>query len=169
MKFVTFQHLRDGEFCGQADDGLKAEFAQPLGVVADFCLFAVENLKDLIGVGLGVLVNFLAGQWLAGHGASGRIANQAGVVADQEDHGVAEVLKVLQLANQNGVAEMKIGRGRIEASFDAQGAAGGARLFQASAQLGQRNNLCRAFLKIFELFVDRGELATAIKIGHDAT
>ena len=91
------------------------------------------------------------------------------IVADQEDHGMAEILKVLQLANQNRVAEMEIRRGGIEAGFHAQRAAGGTRLFEPGAQLGQRNNFRSAFLEVFELFVYGGELATAIKIGHDET
>ena len=59
----------------------------------------------------------------AGDVAAGRIADQAGHVADQEDHGVAQILEVLHLAEQDGVAQVQIGRGGIEAGLDAQRAA----------------------------------------------
>ena len=74
-----------------------------------------------------------------------------GKVADQEDDGVAEVLKVLQLAHEHRVAEVQVGRGRVEAGFDAQWLAGEARGFEAFAQVGEADDLGRAFLEQVEL------------------
>ncbi len=53
----------------------------------------------------------------------GRIADERGEVADQEDDRVPHVLKVLELAHQNGVAEMQVRRGRIEAGLHPNGLA----------------------------------------------
>ena len=54
--------------------------------------------------------------------AAGRIADQAGHIADQEDDGVAQVLKMLHLAQQDRVAQVQVGRGGVEAGLDAKGA-----------------------------------------------
>ena len=53
--------------------------------------------------------------------AAGRIADQARHIADEEDHRVAEILEVLHLPEQNCVAQMQIGRGRVETGLHAQG------------------------------------------------
>ena len=76
----------------------------------------------------------------------------------RKDDCVAEVLKVLQLAQQHGVAEVEIGRGGIEAGFDPQRLAGGARLLQLGAKLGLFHDLSRAFLDVSQLFFNRSEL-----------
>ena len=113
VKIIAFQHLRDGEFRGQADDAFKAKLAQPLGVVADLCFFTIENLEHLIGVGLGILVDFFAGQRLASDGAAGGIANQAGEVANQEDDGVARGLE-----NVSACESERCGRDEDRAQWD---------------------------------------------------
>ena len=55
---------------------------------------------------------------------------------------MSEILEVLQLAQQNGMSEMKIGRGRIESSFNAKWLAGGARFLQLFAQFRFLDDLC---------------------------
>ncbi len=60
---------------------------------------------------------------------------------------MAEVLKVLQLAHEDGVAEVQIGGGGVESGFDAQRHAGLPRLFQALAQVGHTDDFCRSFLE----------------------
>ena len=42
---------------------------------------------------------------------------------DDEDDRVAQVLEVLHLAQQDGVAQVEVGRGGVEADLDHQGAA----------------------------------------------
>ena len=102
-------------------EAFEAELAQPLAVEADFGLVAIENLEDLRLVGLGVGVDLLAGERRARGDAARGIADEAGEVADEEDDGVAHVLKVLELANEDGVAEVQVGRGRIEPVFTRRG------------------------------------------------
>ncbi len=104
VELLALQHLGDGEVRGEADDAFETERAQPLGVEADFCLVAVEDAEDLVGVGLRVLVDLLAGQRLARYGTAGRVADERGEVAHEEDDLMAEVLEVLELAHQHGVA-----------------------------------------------------------------
>ena len=86
------------------------------------------------------------------------IADQAGEVADEEDDGVAHVLKVLELADEHGVAEVQVGRGGIESGFDAHGLAGGERLLEALAQVALANDFGRALAQVGQLLVDGQEM-----------
>ena len=85
----------------------------------------IENLEDLRLVGFGVGVDLLARERRARGDAARGIADEAGEVADEEDDGVAHVLKVLELADEHGVAEVQVGSGGIEPGFHAHGLAGG--------------------------------------------
>jgi hypothetical protein len=66
---------------------------------------------------------------------------------------MAELLEVAQLAHEDGVAQVQVGRGGVEADFDAQRAGGFAALFKALAQVGDADNLRRALLEQIKLFV----------------
>ena len=103
-------------------------------------------------------VDLLARERRAGGRAARGIADQAGDVADQEDHRVAQVLEVLQLADQHGVAEVQVGRGGIESGLDAQRLAGLAGVFQALAQIRFANDLGSALLDVVELLVNGTEV-----------
>ena len=127
VKVFALQHLRDSEFGGQADDAFVAQLVEPLAVEADFGFVAIENLEDLRLVGLGVLIDLLARQRRAGDRAASGIADEAGEISDEEDDGVAHVLKMFELAHEHGVAEMEVGRSGIEAGLDPHGRAGLAR------------------------------------------
>ncbi len=105
---------------------------QPLGVVANLGLLLVENLEDLRLVGFGVGVELAAAERRAGGVAARGVADEAGAVADEEDDGVAEILEVLELADEHGVAQVQVGRGGIKAGFDAQRLAGSARTFRGA-------------------------------------
>ncbi len=157
MEVLALEHLRDGELGGQPDESLEAELEEPLAVEADLGLGRVEKLEDLRLVGFGVGVDLLARERRAGGVAPGGIADQPGEVADEEDDGVAHVLKVLQLAHEDGVAEMKVGRGRIHAQLDAHGPAGLQRLLETLAQVGLANDLHRALAQVLQLLFYRTE------------
>ena len=70
---------------------------------------------------------------------------------------MAEVLKVFELAQQDGVAEMKVRRGGIETRLYAQRFPGGERFFKFLAQIRFANDLRAAFLDVGQLFVNRSE------------
>ena len=70
---------------------------------------------------------------------------------------MAEILKMLELAQNDRVAEVQVGSGRIHAELDAQRFAGGARLLQLGPQIFLADNFCRTFFEIRELFVYRCE------------
>ena len=52
--------------------------------------------------------------------AAARVADHRGKIADDEDRFVSEVLKLAQLSQDDGVAEMQIGARRIDAELDPQ-------------------------------------------------
>ena len=95
----------------------------------------------------------LAGEGFAGDVAAGGVADECGRVADEKDDGVAELLKVAQLAHEHGVAQVQVRRGGVKAGFDAQGTAGFAALFKALAEVADTDDLRRAFLEQVHLFV----------------
>ena len=56
----------------------------------------------------------------------------------KKNHRVAQVLKRPQLADHDRVAEVDVGRGRIDAEFDAQGFAGLRQTFSSFARSSSR-------------------------------
>ncbi len=70
---------------------------------------------------------------------------------------MAHVLKMFQLADEDGMTQMQIGGSGIEAGLHAHGLAGSARFFQALAQVALANDLRRTFTQVGELFVNLGE------------
>ena len=103
----------------------KPQRPQPFAVEADLGLLRIENLEDLRLVGFGV-ARRSASRVMGGRVTLRPVGSpiMAVHVADQEDDGVAQILEMLHLAQQHGVAQVQIGRGGIEAGFHAQRAAG---------------------------------------------
>ena len=131
-KVLARHELLHREVLCQSDDFEEAEFTEPLGVEANLGFLAVENLEGLFGVGAGVLRDLFCGQGRAQLILIGRVAEQAGVVADQEDDVVTEFLKLAQLAHGDGVSDVQVAGAGVVATVYAQGAA----LGQPVAQLG---------------------------------
>jgi hypothetical protein len=147
-EFGALQDARHGVARAQAHQFFVAHGLQPLAVEADLGLLGIEDFEDLRAVGLGVAVDILARHGRAGDIAARGIADQRGHIADQKDHGVAQVLEMFHLAQQDGVAQVQVGRGGVEAGFHAQRAAGLRRLHQAFAQVFFANDLGQTFLQI---------------------
>src|SRR2546429_665274 len=105
-------------YFGQRNPLAAGKLVKPAAVESDHGLLAVEDLEYLRFVSLGVCGYLLRGHGRARGGAPGGIADQPGEVADQEDHGVAEVLEVFQLADQDGVAQVDVRRRGVETRLD---------------------------------------------------
>ncbi len=112
----------------------------------------IENFENLLFVSLGVFGDFVARQLLARFGFAGRIADHAGKIADQKNHLMAELLKLLHLLDQHRVTQVQIRRGRIEPGFDAQRPAP----LELGDQFFFRQNLDGAALDDFELRLQVG-------------
>jgi hypothetical protein len=90
-----------------------------VGVEADLGLFGVEDFEDLLLVGFGVAIDGGLIERGPSDVTSGGIADASGHVADEKDNRVAQILEVLHLAQEDGVAQVKVRSGGIEAGFDA--------------------------------------------------
>ena len=77
-------------------------------------------LKTCSRVGRGVARDLLARERRPRRVLAGRVADHPGEVADQKQDVMAELLELAQLVQEHGVAEVQVGRGRVEARLDAQ-------------------------------------------------
>ena len=95
---------------------------EPLGVVADLEVLVVrpQHLGRLAPVGLRVRVDLLARQHRPRDRAARRVPHARGVVAHDQHDDVAGVLELAQLRQHHGVAEVEVGRRRVQAELDAQ-------------------------------------------------
>ena len=157
-EILAFEHARQAIVRAQANHVVPGEFSEPLGVVADLGIFPAQNFVHLFEIRLRVGVHLLARQGRARLGLAGGIADHRREIADQKNRRVAQVLKMFQLAQHDGVAQVQVGRGRVHAQLHAQRLAGLARSFELRAQIFFANNFRRALAQIGELFVHGLEL-----------
>ena len=119
-EIVPLQHPRDRVRRGQADHPGGAQRLAPLGVVADLGPRGIEHLRRLRVIRLGIGADLLARERRPRRVAPRGVADHRREVADQEDHVVAEVLHPAHLVEHDGVADVDVGRGRIESQLDPQ-------------------------------------------------
>ena len=153
-KVVTLEQAGDGVLGREADNVLEAQGVEPFAVEADDGLLGIEDFEDLAAVGLGVAGDLFAGEGRAGDVAAGGVADTSGAVADDEDDFVAQVLKMLHLTDEDGVAKVEVGSGGVEADFDPEGAAFLIDLGEPGAKVLFADQLGQALLDISNLFVD---------------
>ena len=127
VEVVALHHARHGVFGRQLDQPARAQCVAPLAVVAQLGAGRVQHLEGLRLVGLGVGADLLLGQRRAGGVAAAGVADQRGEVADQEDHLVPQVLQLAHLVQHHGVADVDVGRRRVQPQLDAQRLAAGLR------------------------------------------
>jgi hypothetical protein len=123
-EIVTFEHAGDIDLTVEAKEIEAGEFGEPFSVAANFGFLGIEDFKNLVGVGFGVLLD---GFWIegwAGFGASRGIADASGVISDDDDGEMASVLELADFGKDESVAKVEVGCGRIETEFDTEGAAG---------------------------------------------
>ena len=157
MKIFALQHASQPIVGTQTDDIFGVHFAEPFAVVADFRFFLVEDFVDLREIGFGIGVDLFARQRGSRFRNASGVTNHRGKIANQKDRGVAHVLKMLQLAQDHGVAQMKIGGRGVHAEIDAQGLAGFQGLFEFGLEFGFGNDFSDGFFEVGELLFDRFE------------
>jgi hypothetical protein len=86
-EILALEHLLKGDAGVEAEDFLVGHFPEPVAVVNNLGLGFVEDLERLVGVGGGVGEHFVAGEWRAGGGTAGGVADGGGEVTD-EKHGL---------------------------------------------------------------------------------
>ena len=105
----------------------------------------IEDFERLLLKALRVAHHLVVRELRARLRAAGRIADHRGEVADDEDRLVPEVLKLPQLRQRDGEAEVDVRRGRIDAELDVQRAAEA----QFREQFGFGDDLRRAAFQDF--------------------
>ncbi len=120
---IAFEEAGDGDAGVEAEDVGVGEFVEPFGVAPDFSACGVEDFEDLVGVGFGIMFNFFWFEGYAGFAAACGVANTCGVIADNDDGEVSGILELADFVEDDGVAEVEVGRGGVEAQLDAQRAA----------------------------------------------
>ena len=90
-------------------------------------------LQRLLVEGRGVGLDLLVGEQRAQRRAPGGIADARGVVADDQHDAVTGVLELAQLAQHDRVAEVDVGRGRVDPELHAQRTTRGVGRSRASA------------------------------------
>ena len=120
LEIVALEHAGHRMFGGEFDEGRRAHRTEPRRVELDQGALRIEDLEDLLLVRDGVLGDFRRGQPRPRHALAGRIADHAGEITDQKDHVVPELLKLAQFVDEHGMAEMQVGRRRVESRLDAQ-------------------------------------------------
>jgi hypothetical protein len=124
-EIVTFEHTGDIDLAVEAKEIEAGEFGEPFAVPADFGFLGIEDFEDLVGVGFGVLFDGFGIEGWAGFGASGGIADAGGIIADDNDSKMASVLELADFGEDESVAKVEVGGGRVETEFNAKGATGG--------------------------------------------
>jgi hypothetical protein len=94
---IAREHLRHGHAAAELEGVEERHLAEPLAVATHFGLLRIEDLVGLLEIGLGVLLDLLLGKDRTRLGLAGRIADARGVVADDEDGLVAELLELAEL------------------------------------------------------------------------
>ena len=112
---IPLEELGYGEPPGKVYHVCQVEFAEPLALPDRVCAIPVHHFKELAHVRVGVLDNL----FVCEHRARGRLT--AGVtdlcspVAYNQDHPVAQLLKLAQLTKPHDVTEVNVGAAWVEA------------------------------------------------------
>src|SRR5262249_38048223 len=97
---------------------LGGELPQPFTVEAQRSPRRVEYLVQLCCIRPGIYQNVISRERLAGFGFPRRITDHPGKITDDQNHLMAEFLKLSQLMQDDGVPKMDIRRSRVEAELD---------------------------------------------------
>ena len=114
----------------------------------------VDDPADLVEIVDGVGFDLFLGELGARLVAAGGVADQGGVVADDDDGRVAQLLKLPELAQGDGMTEVDVDAGRVDAVLDAQGAVFADRAFELVEELRLGDDLLDPALEDQELFGD---------------
>jgi hypothetical protein len=118
-KVVALEKARDREPSQQAEQ-LVGAHVQPLAVAPHLGAPRVEDLERLVLKRRRVLLDLLRGQQRALRSLAARVPDAGGEVPDDQDDGMTCILEGAQLVEHHHVAEMDIGRSRIDPELHAQ-------------------------------------------------
>ncbi len=160
---LALQHARQAVVGTQPNHVLPGHFAEPFTVVANFSFLGVEYLVNLVEIGGHVRLYLFAGQRRTGLRLAAGVAHHRGEVAYQKDGGVSHILKVFQLAQHHGVAQVNVRRGRIHAELRPQRLSGLRRGLEFRFQIFFADNFRGALAQVGKLLIHRQKLAILVR------
>ena len=121
-EILALDHLGDSHRARQAEE-LFHRHIEPFAVVADLDPVAIEHGEGLLLVGAGVLFDLLGREDRSGVRTATGVTDASGEVADDEHDDVAGVLELPQFLQHDGVTQVDVGRGGVDAELHPHGTA----------------------------------------------
>ena len=149
LEIIALQHTRNGVSSRQPDQPGAAHFGHPPRIEFNDGRIRVEDFENLLPIGRGVFCNLFGRHRLARDIFAGRVADQSGEVANQENDRMTLLLKLAHFVQEHGVPEMQVGSGRVKSDLDPQFPA----ISQSLDQLLAQQNLFRAAAQFGEVFI----------------
>ncbi|EXF46863.1 hypothetical protein BAY1663_00587 [Pseudomonas sp. BAY1663] len=119
-EIIALEHARNGVLRGEPDEVGRRELVHPGRIERHLGLCRIENLEHLGLVGLGILEYLVTRQGRPGSTFATWITNHPREIPYKEDHLMPQILKLAHLVDEHGMAQMKVGSGRIEPRLDTQ-------------------------------------------------
>ena len=154
VKIIPLQHARHSMPCGQLNQVRGGHLAHPLTVKNKPGLFRVKDLENLLLISAGIFQDLLAGQRLAGFILPRGVADHGSKITDQETNLMSQVLKLLELLDQNRVTDMQIRGCGVKPGLNPQRATGIDRFAKLFLKLRLHQNLYRATADHIHLLFD---------------
>jgi len=154
LEIFPLQHPGHGEFRGKSDHGKGVEFGKPLTVKNNLGFLRIKNFEDLLFITFRIFGHILTGQGLSGLRLAGGITNHTSKVTNQKVHIMAKILKMLQLLQQNCMAQMQIRSRWIKTGLHPQWNPGCHRFFQFFNKFFAGNTINDSPLNEFYLFIN---------------
>jgi hypothetical protein len=117
---VALHEVGDGHLGGDLDELVERQRLEPGAVAHDLEPLLRQHARDLVDVRLRVRLDLVGRELRPGLLLAGRIADERREVADDEHRGVARVLELPELAEHDRVAQVDVGRARVDAQLHAE-------------------------------------------------
>src|SRR5260221_5105963 len=148
VNLLALQYFRYSKFRRETNKVFSRHLRRPARVEIDYGFLRIENFEDLSFVSLGIALNVGASKRRTRDRAARGVANHPGEIPDEKNHRVAQVLEMLELANEHCVPHVKIRRRGIKARLHSHRFAGLEGILQALAQLAIMDELRRRLLVV---------------------
>ena len=147
------KQLSNRDSPAQRQDIGKCHCAEPVAVAMHFGAGHIHDFTNLSQIRRGVDFNFRFGQPFAARFiTSAGIADESGVVSDDNDSLMPQLLKLPHLAKRHGVSKMDVDPGRVDPVLDSQRSACVLTVLQLPAEFVLRHDFIDAAGNDLKLF-----------------
>src|SRR5438093_5773169 len=158
VEVVALQHSGEGDSRREPEDVHEAHGLEPVAVPAHLGLRLVDDLEELIEIGLRVRMDLRFGERGPGLRAAAGIPHERGVAAHDQDHLMPELLELTELSQSDRVTEMNVGSRGIESLLHAKRLLRCDRALELPDELLLGNQLFDSGANHLELPLDLGAL-----------